>query len=586
MTTYAIDFESYYSKECSIKTLGPLGYFSHPDFDAYMVSVVADNGFSFVGHPKDFDWSLIEGQIALSHNASFDETLYLYGVTQNWWPEAKAAEWHCTADMAAYCGLPRSLKNAAATAYNLAVDKSTRDNMSNKNWATMSEEFKKEVTEYALKDSELCLRLWQDYSPKWPAAERAISFVNRTSVQRGIPIDTELLKKQIEIINVKLFEAEEAIPWLGDKPLLSRPAFDAQCRKVGIEPPHSLAATDADAQEWLRINGKKYAWVNAVISWRRINSLKKKIESFQYATMPDNRYYGGLMYFGAHTGRFSGSGGNLNLQNLPKEEMFGVKLRSLIAAPAGKKLVVVDLSQIEVRTLCWLANDKEAMAEIKASSDIYEAFAIRFGTWSRDKGSLREKDPKLRHRVKAMVLGCGYGAGAEKFTVMSGMSLKDATSAIQLYRNKMTSVTKLWRDYTTDVAVSYDQQIPLTIDLPSGRALDYGKLRPVKQNGKINYVALMNRNGKRVPVKLWGGLLAENASQALARDIFCNMLCRIHDSGFRIIFHVHDEVVVEVDEAEAEDALARIIEIMSTPPEWIPDIPVSAEGNIISVYEK
>jgi DNA polymerase I-like protein with 3'-5' exonuclease and polymerase domains len=586
MTTYAIDFESYYSKECSIKTLGPLGYFSHPDFDAYMVSVVADNGYTFVGHPKDFDWSLIEGQIAISHNASFDETLYLYGVTQNWWPEAKAAEWHCTADMAAYCGLPRSLKNATAVAYNLTVDKTTRDNMSNKNWDKMSEEFKKEVTEYALKDSELCLRLWQDYSPKWPAAERAISFVNRTSVQRGIPIDTELLKKQIEVINVKLFEAEEAIPWLGDKPLLSRPAFDEQCRKVGIEPPHSLAATDADAQEWLRINGKKYAWVNAVISWRRINSLKKKIESFQNATMPDNRYYGGLMYFGAHTGRFSGSGGNLNLQNLPKEEMFGVKLRSLIAAPAGKKLVVVDLSQIEVRTLCWLANDKDTMAEIKASSDIYEAFAIRFGLWSRDKGSLRENDSKLRHRVKAMVLGCGYGAGAEKFTVMSGMTLKEATSAIQLYRNKMTSVTKLWRDYTTDVAVSYDQQIPLTIDLPSGRALDYGKLRPVKQNGKVNYVALMNRNGKRVPVKLWGGLLAENASQALARDIFCNMLCRIHDSGFRIIFHVHDEVVVEVDEAEAEDALARIIEIMSTPPEWIPDIPVSAEGNIISVYEK
>jgi DNA polymerase len=164
--------------------------------------------------------------------------------------------------------------------------------------------------------------------------------------------------------------------------------------------------------------------------------------------------------------------------------------------------------------------------------------------------------------------------------------LKDATSAIQLYRKKMTSVTKLWRDYTTDVAVSYDQQIPLTIDLPSGRSLDYGKLRPVKQNGKINYVALINRNGKRVPVKLWGGLLAENASQALARDIFCNMLCRIHDSGFKIIFHVHDEVVIEVDESEAEDALTRIIEIMSTPPEWISDIPVSAEGSIISIYEK
>ena len=70
------------------------------------------------------------------------------------------------------------------------------------------------------------------------------------------------------------------------------------------------------------------------------------------------------MYFGAHTGRFSGSGGNLNLQNLPREEMFGANLRHLIAPKEGKKLIVVDLSQIEVRTLCWLAEDKNMLAEI------------------------------------------------------------------------------------------------------------------------------------------------------------------------------------------------------------------------------
>ena len=59
MNTFALDFETYYDKDCSIKTLGPLGYFSHPNFDAYMVSVVGDEGTEYVGHPKDFNWSLL-----------------------------------------------------------------------------------------------------------------------------------------------------------------------------------------------------------------------------------------------------------------------------------------------------------------------------------------------------------------------------------------------------------------------------------------------------------------------------------------------------------------------------------------------
>ena len=587
MNTYALDFETYYDKRCSIKTLGPLGYFSHPEFDAYMVSVVGDNGVKFVGHPKDFDWSLLSDSRVLSHNASFDETLYFYGVSQNWWPDKWSGEWHCTADMAVYCGLPRSLKGATAQAYDLKVDKSTRDNMSGKRWENMTSEFKKEVSDYALKDSELCLQLWQDYSSKWPERERNISLVNRRCVQRGLPMDTELLCRQLETIKAELFEAESLIPWIGERPLLSRPAFDDQCRAVGIEPPASLAEGDPDAEEWLRVNGQKFAWVGAVKNWRRINSLKCKLESFDYATMPNGRFYGNIMYFGAHTGRFSGSGGNLNLQNLPKDEMFGVKMRHLIAPKEDKRLLVVDLSQIEVRTLCWLAKDHETMKEIKESEDIYEAFAIRFGLWAREKGSLRS-DPKMRHKVKAMVLGCGYGAGAPKFAMMSGMSEKEAKDAVDLYRSKMKSVKKLWSDYTTDIITSYDTCNNFTVDLPSGRTLDYGKLKPVKQNDKIQYVAMMPKNGKRVPVKLWGGLVAENASQALARDIFSHMLCKINEigNGVELIMHVHDEVVVEVDADKAEQALDQIIQIMSTPPEWIPDIPVSAEGQILTKYEK
>jgi len=590
METYALDFETYYDKSCSIRTLGPLGYFSHPDFDAYMVSVVGDDGYKFVGHPKDFDWSMLQHKIVLSHNASFDETLYLYGVTQDWWPEITPAHWYCTADMAAACGLPRSLKNATAQAYDLEISKTTRDNMSGKRWESMSEEFQKEVSEYALKDSELCLKLWQDYSPKWSQFERDISRMNRTMVQHGLPIDTELLEANLQTLRKGLFECEQSIPWASDKPLLSRKAFDEECIKLGIEPPASLAQTDTDAQDWIRRHGHKYRWIEGVTNWRRINALMKKLESFDYATMPDGRYYGGVMYFGGHTGRFSGSGGNLNLQNLPRDEMFGANLRHMIAAPKGRKLVMVDLSNIEVRTLCYLAKDKETLKEIAETDDIYEAFAIRFGLWPKNPDKPLKSDPKLRHKVKALVLGCGYGAGAAKFSQIFDMPIEEAEESVKLYRSRLKKIPRYWRELSDDVQTAYDLGVPYQLNLPSGRVLDYGKIKGASAtvNGRqtIQHTAIMNRNGKRLPMKLWGGILAENASQAMARDIMCHMMLEIEKAGIRIILHVHDEVVVECDESDAEDVLATMTRIMSTAPEWCSDLPLDAEGGISQHYKK
>ena len=586
MKTYALDFESYYDKQCSITTFGPRGYFSHPNFDAYLMSVVGDDGTKFCGAPADFDWSLLNNNRILSHNASFDQHLYYYGVKNKWWPAIDFAEWHCTADMVACLGLPRSLKNASAVVLGITVDKSTRDNMSGKKWSAMTADFQKEVIEYAIKDSDYCLELWQKLSDKWSERERRISFVNRKAVFNGIPIDADLLHESIAGINQTLFNTEESIPWVGERPVLSRIAFNDECRKNGLEPPASLALDSDEANEFLDTNSGQYPWINAVRNYRRINSLKRKLESFDKATMDDGRFYGGLMYFGAHTGRFSGSGGNLNLQNLPRGEMFGVDLRSLIAPAKGYRLLAVDLSQIEVRTLCWLAEDKDTMAEIAASDDIYEAFAVRFGLWDKDKGSMRENDPKTRHMVKAIVLGCGYGCGPEKFAMISKMDPLEAEGAVNLYRTKMKKVVSLWRKYNENMGLSRDQEDEFSVDLPSGRSLNYGRLQAVSQKGRTQYIAMMNKHSKKMPVKVYGGLLAENASQALARDIFCDMLCRIHDAGLKIIFHVHDEVVLEVPEETANLDLQRVIKIMSTPPEWIPDIPLAAEGSILTKYTK
>jgi DNA polymerase len=296
------------------------------------------------------------------------------------------------------------------------------------------------------------------------------------------------------------------------------------------------------------------------------------------------------MYCGANpTARFSGSGGNLNLQNLPRDEMFGVNFRHMIRPKEGYKLVVVDLSQIEVRTLCWLAEDRKALNLIRDSDDIYHAFGVLLGLHNPDNGPLNEYDKQLRHKVKSIALGCGYGMGATKFSTFSGMPIEEAEKAVKLYRDRMPTVPKFWRSLDQNMATACAVGEPFELELPSGRSLRYGKIKRMKEAGSVNrfrHIGKIVRNGQLRDFPLWGGILTENLSQGLARDIFSDMMLRVDAAGFPVILHVHDEMVCEVPEAQAEEALAKILEIMHTPPQWIPDIPVAAEGHILDYYTK
>ena len=97
---------------------------------------------------------------------------------------------------------------------------------------------------------------------------------------------------------------------------------------------------------------------------------------------------------------------------------------------------------------------------------------------------------------------------------------------------------------------------------------------------------MIARGAKKTPIRLWGGLLTENASQALARDVFSDILLRLEEHNMNVIFHVHDEVVIETDKEDAENVLEDVIKIMRTPPVWLPDIPLDAEGKVLNRYEK
>jgi DNA polymerase len=325
-------------------------------------------------------------------------------------------------------------------------------------------------------------------------------------------------------------------------------------------------------------------------NYRRINAFLRKLEAFDAGTMPDGRYYGGLMYCGANpTARFSGSGGNLNLQNLPRDPMFGVNFRYMIKPKEGYKLIVADLSQIEVRTLCWLAKDQKALELIRESEDIYHAFGVLLGLHDPANGQLRDFSKELRQKVKAIVLGCGYGMGPNKFSGFANMPILEAEVSVKTYRERMSSVVKYWRSLDQDMAMAYTLGEPFELELPSGRSMRYGTLKRMKELGGSNrfrYIGKLVRNGQMRDFAVWGGILTENCSQALARDIFSDMMLRVDAAGYPVILHVHDEMVCEVPEEHAEQALADILGIMHTAPSWIPDIPVAADGHILDLYSK
>lgn len=587
MITYALDFESFYNAECSVKKLGPRAYFSHPSFDAYLVTVVSDEGFSFVGHPKDFNWGLLRDQRVVMHNASFDYALYRFGVEKGWYPPVPF-ECHCTADMCAYLCLPRSLKDASATVLGVEVSKTVRDDMAGKRWESMTPEFRQKVKEYACMDAQLCLKLWQELEPQWPQHEREISRMNREVGMRGIPINQDLLRKNLETIKVKLFEAEQSIPWIADKTPLSRTAINAECRKHGIEPPSSWAQDSEEADAWFEKHGAEHLWAMAVRDFRRVNSLLRKLESFDRGVLADGRYYGGFYYCGAApTLRFSGSGGNLNLQNLPKEEMFGVNFRPMIEAKPGFKLLVADLSQIEVRTLAFGAKDAETMERIRQSDDIYHAFGITLGLHTEEEGPLRGF-PDRRQLVKMLVLGLGFQMGFDRFARENGIDLKEAERLVNLFRSKMKKTVGFWNQFDKDLAACHSLGIPFETPLPSGRVMKYGVLRRMRnaKTKRFQYLAKMTRFGKKRDMAIFPGHLAENYAQALAREVFSDMMLRVEAAGIPIIMHVHDEMVCEVPEHLAGESLDTLLAIMHSPPDWIPNLPVAAEGKILNYYSK
>jgi len=596
MNTYAIDFETYYDKETSITTLGQWHYLRSPASDIYMVAIQGPD-VDYVGCPKKAPWAKIDGHKWVAHNYSFDGAV-IERLREQGYVKSKPIAWDCTANLSVALGAPRNLLGASRELLDRHIDKDPRDKMHSKKWSDVEgTEFGKEVLEYARQDAKACLGIYEKFSGDMLPVESELSRHTIDMGWRGIQVDQDAVAAGIKALQRVTWESENSLPWIDetDGVVLSTKAFRRECAKAGIPWPTSLAENSEECALWESQYGEKVPFVGIMRDWRKANSLLAKLKVMQGRIKPDGTMSYGLKYMGAHTGRWSGDS-KFNVQNLPRNEMFGVDLRGCIVPRPGKKFVICDLAQIEPRVLAWLSGNEGLLDAIKKGYGIYEAAAKNMGLWDGEKATLKKVDAPLYQLVKAMVLGLGYGAGAKKFALIAkmqyGIDMTETKSnmIVNDFRARNQPILGLWKKLEGDFQrAKADKQFE--VGLPSGRVLTYRNIMsqwPDKQkydkSGKARkaaWTASVERGGPQIP--FYGGKLCENLVQAVARDVMGAAVLRLEKAGCPVVMHIHDEAVCEVDNSVPAGEIERL---MSVCPEWLDGCPIGAEATDAVRYKK
>jgi hypothetical protein len=643
----AIDFETFYTSKYSLTSMIPEEYCADDRFDAYLLSSY-DGENTWVGSPKDYDWSQLEGCILLAHNRRFEHCVLNELVKRGIIPPLpKWKEFHCTANLTSWYCNKRPLKDAVKHIFGKHVSKGARTDMKDKQWKDISAKQQEEMREYAKGDVIYCRDIWMEIGHLWPQVERDLANLTIDQGMYGVAIDEKLLEYYLHVTREAMAATVASIPWSGERAPSSPHGVAAECRKVGIPCP-PVKGEDAEGHAlWENTYVDKFPWVKGVSAYRSLAKLVKTFETVERRIRPDGTMPFSLKYFGAHTGRWSGDG-KLNMQNPRKDALLinqegfmetdsarckaaikeeretgkypdwvkhSVNFRHLIIPRKGKKMIVADLEQIEPRVLAWMVDDEDFLKLIRKGISPYEAFARKNG-W--EGGKLKNEDPGRYALSKIQVLGLGYGCGWRKFiTIADSYDInltkddpeievvvdpltqeekeidgfgKTSRAIVKAFRDASPKITALWKQLDAKFKSSVGEDFTMT--LPSGRVQTYHRVKrecrmvpdptekdPHRMKGKWIYTAQVGYKRE----SLYGGLLTENAVQAIARDAFGFIMLRLHQLGYRVLFSCHDEVILEVPiDVEAE----VISEEMKVIPEWLDGCPVSAEASEVKHYTK
>ncbi|HBY1533345.1 TPA: DNA polymerase [Klebsiella pneumoniae] len=507
--------------------------------------------------------------------------------------------------------------------------------------------------------------------PKWnyQGAELALWHRDQQINDRGVCMDVQLAQAAIEAVDLEQKRLAKRTQVMTDGEVQAATQRDAMIKHIvesyGVELPDMQRSTlerriaDPDlpspVKELLAIRLQA-----STTSTSKYKSLMKGISR-------DGRLRGTLQFCGAsRTGRWAGR--LFQPQNLPRPtlnqerinegiealksgcadllfdnvmELTSSVLRGCIMAPAGKKLVVSDLSNIEGRKLAWLAGEQWKLAAFRqydegTGPDLYKlAYAKAFDITPEDVTKYQ------RQIGKVMELGLGFGGGVAAFLTFAlvyGLDLEQlATAALpniprdvqreakswydESVKRKATyglservfiacdSLKRLWRrahpetcdfwfqlERTVRAAIATPKKTLycgylkvrrdgawLRIQLPSGRALCYPS--PSIEKGNITYMGINSYSRKWQRLKTYGGKLVENVTQAAARDILAGNMPLIENAGYSIVLTVHDEVICEAPDTD-DYTDAALSSLLSTNPTWAPDIPLNAGGFEALHYRK
>jgi hypothetical protein len=373
------------------------------------------------------------------------------------------------------------------------------------------------------------------------------------------------------------------------------------------------------------------ALVNARLVERSSDTSRARLAKMRRVASGIGRMPVHLVYYGARTGRFSGGGG-FNFQNLtspdrtsdPGQKAIAAAIREAFEAPPGYVFVGADAAQIEARVSAWLSGQHSLLSRFARRADVYSESISEWINEEVRKPTKEEEtsaDPAIRQRAAGMrmyrhigkeaVLGLGYGMGWRKFVARlkanpdmaalftSGdLTNEFVQSIVEKYRSTNRGIVSMWQELADAfhyAAIGVRRRVgPLTFEraapigsrrpavqvrLPSGRALYYRDLyRTSAEHGKYRRQEWMYGQHNKV----YGGLLLENVTQAVSRDILVESIIRAElDMQVPVALHVHDSIVVLAKESDADNVLAQLIQSLRTPPEWAGTaLPLDAEGKI------
>lgn len=369
----------------------------------------------------------------------------------------------------------------------------------------------------------------------------------------------------------------------------------------------------------------------------------KKYDAIEEAVCADGRVRGLLQFYGANrTGRWAGR--LVQVQNLPRtyteplelarELVKGRKLDALrviygspndtlsqlirtafVAAP-GNVLIDADFSAIEARVISWLAGEEWRLEVFRTHGKIYEASASQMFGVPLERIKKGNPEYALRQRGKVAELALGYqgGVGAMRNmdvgNLLADLSDDEVQEIVNRWRSTNPKIRNMWYDFDSAAAEvivnggtvrvrdcvlarEYDclrGTTCMTITLPSGRKLYY--IDPaVGENrwggSSLSYMGMDQTTKKWKRIETYGGKLVENCVQAIARDCLAQAIEHLEAAGLPVVFHVHDEVVIDVAPFGTDaEMLDKVVDIMTTPIPWAQGLPLGAAGWVGQFFKK